>query len=122
MVRTRDTTEQDRQTMQLWADWYTLLRAKSIVHTTSDFSSSAAHWMNIESMIIEGSDPTTNENHAAVRLAPESWRRDDNDCVPLVARTMQQLQRCNEDPTLNGATTVSAATLSAPKLKIKRQG
>jgi hypothetical protein len=131
MVRTRNEAEQERQTMQLWADWYTLLRAKYIVHTSSDFSSSAAHWMNIDSMIIEGSsspeDPTTTNDHAAtaaaVRLVPESWRRDDNDCVPLVERTKQQLQRCNEDPTLNGATIVSAAAFRGAKLKInKHQG
>lgn len=137
-----DTTEQEKQTMQLWADWYTLLRAKYIVHTASDFSSSAAHWMKIDSMIIEGSseedDPNNTNNerihhhhhhHDGVRLALEAWRRE-NDCVPLGERTMdaqessvgttrQLLQRCNEDPTLNGAMTVSFATLSAPKIKIK---
>jgi hypothetical protein len=73
----RGTAEQEKQTMQLWADWYTLLLARYIVHTASDFSSSAAHWMKIDSMIIEGSDGPENDMiHHNVRLASESWRRD----------------------------------------------
>jgi hypothetical protein len=136
--------ERDKQTMQLWVDWYTLLRAKYIVHTASDFSSSAAHWMKINSMIIEGSsseDDNNDNDDEVIRLSFEFWRRN-NDAISLVERTNSSndaaallsvvgtttttrqliLQRCNEDPTLNGAMTVSIATfLTAPKLKIKKQ-
>ncbi|VEU34288.1 unnamed protein product [Pseudo-nitzschia multistriata] len=34
----------DREALQLWADWYTLLVADRIYHTHSDFSRSAARW------------------------------------------------------------------------------
>jgi hypothetical protein len=30
--------------LQMWSDWYTLLQAKRVYHTHSDFSLSAAHW------------------------------------------------------------------------------
>lgn len=34
------------QNVQMWADWYTILNAKAVYHTHSDFSISALHWMN----------------------------------------------------------------------------
>jgi hypothetical protein len=39
----------NKQMIQLWADWYTLVIAKLIYHTHSDFSISAIHWQNIDS-------------------------------------------------------------------------
>jgi hypothetical protein len=32
------------QTMQMWADWYTILQAQKVYHTHSDFSLSAIRW------------------------------------------------------------------------------
>jgi hypothetical protein len=32
------------QTMQMWADWYTILKAQKVYHTNSDFSLSAIRW------------------------------------------------------------------------------
>lgn len=32
------------QNMKLWSDWYTMLDAKHVYHSNSDFSRSAAHW------------------------------------------------------------------------------
>ena len=40
-----NTREKDIQKMQLWADWFSLLFAKKVYHTHSDFSLSAIHWM-----------------------------------------------------------------------------
>lgn len=37
--------EKERQIRQMWCDWLTLLLAKKVVHTHSDFSLSAVHWM-----------------------------------------------------------------------------
>ena len=52
--------------LQMWADWYTLLNAKKIYHTFSDFSLSAARWNeNIQSWTILGASDdkaTTEEN------------------------------------------------------------
>ena len=43
-VRTNNLTTSTDQTLKLWADWYTLLRAQHVYHSPSDFSRSAVHW------------------------------------------------------------------------------
>jgi hypothetical protein len=59
------------QNLQLWSDWYTILKAKKVWHTHSDFSLSAIHWMNIDSKTIQGVD-----ENGELDLWDESWRRD----------------------------------------------
>lgn len=38
------TTSASSQNLKLWSDWYTILNAKTIYHSPSDFSRSAIHW------------------------------------------------------------------------------
>jgi hypothetical protein len=57
------------QNLQLWADWYVLLRAKKVYHTNSDFSNSAVHWMSIDAFVIEGFDTTSQR----LMLQREAW-------------------------------------------------
>eukprot|EP00977_Amphora_coffeiformis_P008672 scaffold1971_cov127-Amphora_coffeaeformis.AAC.3 len=62
--------------LQLWADWYTILRASSVIHTHSDFSSSAVHWMNIaDSSVLMRSSVELNKE--TLCLKPEDFHRDD---------------------------------------------
>jgi len=56
----------------MWADWYTILTAKMVYHTHSDFSISAIHWQNIESKTIDGYDRFGHY----LKLVDESWRQD----------------------------------------------
>jgi hypothetical protein len=50
----------EEEALQMWADWYTLLNAKRIYHTMSDFSRSASRWNEkIQSFTIVGSATTT---------------------------------------------------------------
>jgi len=59
--------------LQLWADWYTILRASSVIHTHSDFSSSAVHWMNIvDSSVLMKSSMDLNDGK--LRFKPEHFR------------------------------------------------
>ncbi|CAB9507480.1 expressed unknown protein [Seminavis robusta] len=90
-----ETPQAQLENLQLWADWYTLLHAKRVFHTVSDFSTSAVHWMGttakkddgtIESYILEGLP-------GHVQLNPEYFRREDP-AIPLVERTADQLQHC----------------------------
>ena len=59
------------ESLQLWADWYTILKAKMVYHTVSDFSASAVHWMNSPSKIIQGLN-----GDGMLNLIEESWRRE----------------------------------------------
>lgn len=82
------------QNLQIWADWYAILRAKYVVHTHSDFSLSAIHWMNIPSRTILDYNPES----GTVDLTEESWRVD-GETAPLIERTLeavgtQQLRLC----------------------------
>jgi hypothetical protein len=58
------------QNLQMWCDWYTMLTAKFVYHTHSDFSISAIHWQNLDSREIMGLNATTGE----LDLEEESWR------------------------------------------------
>jgi hypothetical protein len=72
------------QIMQLWADWYILLRAKKVYHTHSDFSSSAVHWMSIhDSFVIEGYNTTSQR----LILKREAWLLNDGESPALCTRT-----------------------------------
>lgn len=71
------------QNIQMWADWYTVLTARDIYHTHSDFSISAIHWVNnFHSHNIVGRKFLTGE----LETKQESWRID-GETVPLSQRT-----------------------------------
>ncbi|OEU22152.1 hypothetical protein FRACYDRAFT_232305 [Fragilariopsis cylindrus CCMP1102] len=53
-------SSKEEEALQMWADWYTLLNAKRIYHTMSDFSRSASRWNEkMQSFTIVGSTTTT---------------------------------------------------------------
>jgi hypothetical protein len=70
--QTHSVAQVDRETqnLQMWCDWYTILTAKFVYHTHSDFSISAIHWQNLDSFEIMGLNATTGE----LELEEESWR------------------------------------------------
>jgi hypothetical protein len=79
----------DWEIMQLWADWYTLLKAEKVYHTFSDFSLSAVHWMNTWSRTYDGLDPNTGKP----LLLEENWVVDG--VTPrLIDRTPDNLRNC----------------------------
>jgi hypothetical protein len=67
--------------LQMWADWYVLVTAEKVYHTRSDFSISAIHWMNIDSLSLQGVE------NGHLKVANESWRVD-GETAPLVDRTI----------------------------------
>ena len=71
----------DEQDLQMFADWLTILTARMVYHTHSDFSISAIHWQNIQSKVIMGYNPRTKK----LEFEDESWRQDD-ETPPLVDR------------------------------------
>ncbi len=108
---------EDQQTLQMFCDWYTISQGSHVLHTHSDFSLSAIHFMNIHnSQTILGTD----NNH--LNLVEESWRRDgetprlidrkpDNlrSCALPVQLQLQQLTEMNRHR-------VSSSLLSPPKV------
>jgi hypothetical protein len=65
--------QQHQGPIQMWADWYTILMAKHVYHTHSEFSNSAVHWMNIEdSHVLIGMNRTTRQ----LAFRPETWIKD----------------------------------------------
>jgi hypothetical protein len=64
------TVDKETQNLQMWCDWYTILTAKFVYHTHSDFSISAIHWQNLDSRTIIGYNATTGQ----LDLEEESWR------------------------------------------------
>lgn len=90
--------------LQMWADWYTLLNAKIIVHTHSDFSLSAARWNEgIDSYTIHGTKTTMTK--VGTLRAKEFTELDlqsdfqlvegENTTKPLVDRAVDELQFCH---------------------------
>lgn len=68
-VRTKDPMFRSKdQNLQMWADWYTLLTARQVYHTHSDFSVSAIHWNTIPGHVIQGTDP-----QGRLLTTEESW-------------------------------------------------
>jgi hypothetical protein len=63
------TFDREKQNLQMWCDWYTMLTAKFVFHTHSDFSISAIHWQNLDSRTIVGLNATTGE----LDVEEESW-------------------------------------------------
>jgi hypothetical protein len=72
-----------RETLQMFADWYTILTAKMVYHTHSDFSISAIHWQNLPSKSIGEYDTKSGQ----LMLTEESWR-EDGESAPLVNRKL----------------------------------
>uniref|UniRef100_A0A7S1YT38 Uncharacterized protein n=1 Tax=Trieres chinensis TaxID=1514140 RepID=A0A7S1YT38_TRICV len=83
--RNHHSDDRKNQILELWVDWYSILRAKEVYHTASDFSQSAIHWMNINSKIIMG---VTGEGKLS--LIDEAWRRD-GETPRLVDRKPEEL-------------------------------
>ena len=78
------------EAMQLWSDWYTILRADHVYHTHSDFSLSAIHWNEVHSMTIKG------VNNSRLQLSEEAWRVDEP--MPrLVDRRQADLKYCDKE-------------------------
>jgi hypothetical protein len=91
----QDKATRIRQTLQMFADWYTILTAQKVYHTHSDFSVSAIHWQNIDSRSIAG----YNIAEQRLVLSEESWRIE-GDTPRLVDRRLEadgigQLRLCN---------------------------
>jgi hypothetical protein len=85
------TESPDDANMQLWSDWYTILRADHVYHTHSDFSLSAIHWNEINSKTIKGIMPESGE----LEFSDEAWRVDEP--MPrLVDRTGDELKNCDK--------------------------
>jgi hypothetical protein len=87
--------DRETQNLQMWCDWYTILTAKFVYHTHSDFSISAIHWQNLDSRTIMGLNTTTGELY----LEEESWRIT-GETARLVDRTVDgegtsNLRECN---------------------------
>jgi hypothetical protein len=79
---------EDQKSLSMFCDWYTISQAKRVVHTHSDFSLSAIHFMNIlNSQTIMGSE------YGNLTLWEESWRRD-GETPRLVDRTADNLRLC----------------------------
>jgi hypothetical protein len=79
--RQHDSGKNVSQTFQMWADWYVMLTADIVYHTHSDFSVSAIHWMNLDSLSLQGVE------NGRLKLVNESWRVD-GETAPLVDRTL----------------------------------
>jgi len=75
--------------LELFADWYTILKANRVYHTPSDFSQSAIHFNNIDSKMIVGL-----EEDRRVKYEDESFRQDP-EAPRLVDRKGDQLKGCN---------------------------
>ena len=60
--------------LQAWSDWYTILNARQVYHTHSDFSASAVHWNNLWGRIILGSRLIDESNKTSeLLLGDEYW-------------------------------------------------
>jgi hypothetical protein len=77
------TDGQETQNLQMLCDWYTILTAKFVYHTHSDFSISAIHWQNLDSRTIMGWNAATGN----LELEEESWRQT-GETERLVDRTV----------------------------------
>lgn len=87
---TKEDESAEAQDLQMWSDWYSILCAKKVWHTHSDFSLSAIHWMNVESKTITGVDESGD-----LQLIDESWRREPL-APPLVDRRKEDLTNCRK--------------------------
>jgi len=78
----KDAAAKAKQNEQMWADWYTILTAKTVYHTHSDFSISAIHWTNkVDSHNLQGLN-----KDGSLYSVRESWWVD-GETEPLSQRT-----------------------------------
>jgi len=114
-------SEHTWQMMQLWSDWYTMIVArKMVLHTHSDFSQSAVHWMDKEvSKVIQGTKVAMREDDLRedwlnvvgnggkgvevgdrmVLVSDEHWKSAEGkyDTPALIDRTVDNLMHCSEE-------------------------
>jgi len=107
MARKHNITVPDLQNLQLWSDWYTMVSARTkVLHTHSDFSLSAIHWMNTPSQTIMGMRNATRadeeDSNGEVKvgervldLIDEEWIRD-GETPRLIDRPLEALKGCTE--------------------------
>jgi len=76
--------------LQLWCDFYTLLKAQKVYHTFSDFSLSAVHWQGTWSRTYDGLD-----EKGTMLLLEENWIAD-GESPRLIDREKQDLRNCDE--------------------------
>jgi len=87
----------DTNILQLWSDWYTILLAKRVIHTHSDFSISAIHWMNIQNTkTVMGLKSVEGQAEKVLDLIDESWRRD-GETIPLRDRNRVDVSLTDND-------------------------
>ena len=106
MERQYNVTADALQSLQLWSDWYTLASARRrALHTHSDFSLSALHWMNVPSKTIMGmrdatiadeknSNGTIKVGDRILDLIDEEWIRD-GETPRLIDRPLKTLKDCS---------------------------
>jgi len=96
-------TDKKTQNLQLWADWFTILLAKQVYHSHSDFSISALHFVGAtNSQVFVGYDSATRQ----VVMSNEAYIVD-GETAPLVARTKHasgtsQLRLCDDEHGIGG--------------------
>lgn len=83
----------ERQTLQAWADWFTILSAENVYHTFSDFSASAIHWNNLPGHVIDGTYKADDQT-TMLLLNSEYWSSAEH--PRLVDRDMDDLEGCDE--------------------------
>ena len=101
--------EEMSRNLELWADWFTILKASSVIHTHSDFSSSASRWMNIvDSQVLD----FCSEKDETLRLHAEEWHQHEM-ALPLSKRRqdsqlseMHRLGHCDATLPLSGMISV----------------
>jgi hypothetical protein len=84
-----------RQTLQAWADWFTILSAENVYHTFSDFSQSAIHWNNLWGRVIDGTYKSDDQT-TMLLLNSEYWSKSEEPIPRLVDRDMDGLEGCDE--------------------------
>lgn len=72
------------QNMKLWVDWYTILNARVVYHSSSDFSRSAIHWNSqiISAFELHGTVQNRRKRQARLRWSPSSTAAAATSTVP----------------------------------------
>ena len=89
-------SNQPSQTLQMWSDWYTILKAEEVYHTLSEFSLSAIRWSHdhasgytIQGVVYDKEDRLFNSSsasHPTLRLQPDYDPK--SATIPLVDRNV----------------------------------
>lgn len=78
------------ESLQLWADWITLLYAQKVYHTHSDFSLSAVHWSGAWSRTYDGLN-----HNGKLKLLKENWIEDGESPRVVDRANNGQLRNCD---------------------------